>query len=356
MLARVKPFAHSTVLFWLAAWPAACTSWGKFWQTPELPKITSYMIPAINATGIITGNQISVIAPTLTALSPQVATFTTTGQSITVSGVTQQSGVTSNDYTAPLIYQLTGADGGTATYTVTLTAPRVYGGSRLRLWLRADSLALADGADIASWNDESGIANHMAQATVDQRPIFRSGRVNGLPVVSFTDLANSTMSGPASGFTEARNGSFFAVFALTANTDERILMHFAGAGNENGRQYDFTEPPDSKFQLGRNGLGWGYTSTTNLGLGSFKAVSVVQSSDTIVAEFWNGDLIHQQFISCCGIYAFGATNFLSNGNLEGEIAEIMYFDTALSQVEQDKVFCYLNTKYNLASTRRVCDS
>lgn len=129
---------RSGILWVIVLAASHCNSWGKFWTTTELPKITSYSIPAINATGIITGNQISVIAPTLTALSPQVATFTTTGQSVTVSGVTQQSGVTSNDYASPLIYQVTGADGGKATYTVTLTAPRVYGGSTLRLWLRAD--------------------------------------------------------------------------------------------------------------------------------------------------------------------------------------------------------------------------
>lgn len=357
MLARVKPFAHSTVLFWLAAWPAACTSWGKFWQTPELPKITSYMIPAISATGIITGNQISVIAPTLTALSPQVATFTTTGQSITVSGVTQQSGVTSNDYTAPLIYQLTGADGGTATYTVTLTAPRVYGGSTLRLWLRADSLALADGTDIANWNDESGTGNHMAQATAGQRPLFRTNRLNGLPVASFTDAANSTMSGPANGFTGTTNsGSFFAVFALTANTGLRYFIQLAATpAGQFGRQMDFTDP-DSRIQMGQNACGYGYISPANFDVGTFRAVSIVQTGTSNIAEIWNGDLIGQQSPTSCATYAAGSLNILSNGNVEGEIAEIMYFDATLSQIEQDKVFCYLNTKYNLASTRRVCDS
>ena len=338
-------------------WAAlGCNSWGRFWDPTQKPKITAYSIPAINATGIITGNQISVIAPTLTAISPQVATFTTTGQSVTVAGVSQVSGTTSNDYTSPLIYQITGADGSTATYTVTLTAPRVYGGSTLRLWLRADSLALADGTDIANWNDESGTGNHMAQATAGQRPIFRMNRVNGLPVASFSDAANSTMTGLASGFAQPSNGSFFAVFALTANTSARVLMHFAGAGNQNGRQIDVTEPPNSQIQLGRNAQGWGFTSTTDFGLGTFRALSVVQTSTSNIAESWNGDLIHQLTPPCCTIYDFGTANFLSNGNLEGEIAEIMYFDSTLSQVEQDKVSCYLDTKYNLTSSRRVCDS
>ena len=47
---------------------------------------------------------------------------------------------------------------------------------------------------------------------------------------------------------------------------------------------------------------------------------------------------------------------VSNANFEGDIAEVMFFDSALSQSETDKVFCYLNTKYNLSSTRKVCES
>ena len=336
---------------------AGCTSWGKFWQPGEVVKITAYSIPAINATGIITGNQISVIAPTLTTLSPQIATFTATGQSVSVAGVAQTSGVTSNDYSSPLSYRVTAADGSAAIYTVTLTAPRSYGGSSLRLWLRADSLALSDGTQIATWSDESGTANDLSQATAGQRPIFRTNRVNGLPVASFTDAANSTMTGPDTNINDQSNGSFFIVMAVTANSTARNIMTLHGA---QGRAFDLNDAPQTSFIQGRNGVGYNYVSAFDFGLNNFIAIGSVQVATTSVNEIWNGDLKATGAVSCCATYDTTGTgtnnNYLSNGNLEADIAEILYFDAALSQVEQDKVFCYLNTKYNLASSRRVCDS
>ena len=317
----------------------------------------SYSIPVISATGIITGTQISVIAPTLTSLSPQIATFTTTGQTVTISGVAQVSGVTSNDYTSPLIYTITAADGTTQNYTATLTAPRSYGGSSLRLWLRADSLALSNGADIANWNDESGTANHMAQATVGQRPIFRTSIVNGYPVARFTDGANSTMTGPDTNINDQSNGSFFIVMAITADTSLRNIMVLHGP---QGRSFDLLNGPANSFAQGRNGVGLNYTSAFDFGLNNFIAIGSVQVAATSVNESWNGDLKASVTPTCCSTYDTTGSgqnsNYLSNGNLEADIAEILYYDSALSQTEQDKVFCYLNTKYNLASTRRVCDS
>lgn len=352
MLSRLKPLFVSALAFCLCG----CTSWGKFWLPGAGAKITAYSIPAINATGIITGTQISVIAPTLTTLSPQIATFTITGESVSVAGVPQTSGVTSNDYASPLIYQVIAADGSSQNYTVTLTAPRSYGGSSLRLWLRADSLALSDGADIANWNDESGSANHMAQATVGQRPIFRTGRVNGMPVASFTDAANSTMTGPDTNINDQSNGSFFVVMAVTADTSARNIITFHGP---QGRAFDLTDGPPTSFIQGRNGVGYNFTSAFNFGLNNFVAIGSVQVAAISVNEIWNGDEKTSLGLLFATYDTNGSgsnTNYISNGNLEADIAEILYFDAALSQTEQAKVFCYLNTKYNLASTRRVCES
>jgi len=343
------------LLIFLSYSTASCTSWGKFWLSEKA--ITSYSIPAINAVGIITGRQISVIAPTLTSLSPQAAVFTSTGESVTVAGISQTSGITINDYTTPLNYKVRAADGSEADYTVTLTAPRIYGGNSLRLWLRADSLTLANGASIANWNDESGIANHMAQATVAQQPIFKTARVNGQPVASFTDTANTTMTGPDTNINDMSNGSFFIVMAVTASTTLRNIMVLHGP---QGRSFDILDGPSSSFAQGRNGVGLNYQSAFDFGINSFVAIGSVQIATSSVTEVWNGDLKATGSLSCCGSYDItgsGAnTNTLSNGNLEADIAEVLYFDAALSQVEQDKVFCYLNTKYNLAATRRVCDA
>lgn len=65
-------------------------------------------------------NNLSIFAsvPTGTDVSNLVATFITTGASVTVSSTTQLSGVTSNNFTLPVVYTVTAADASTKNYTV----------------------------------------------------------------------------------------------------------------------------------------------------------------------------------------------------------------------------------------------
>lgn len=90
---------------------------------PPSPKIISEF--SINGTaGIISGNTITVNLPVATNRSSLVAVFTSSeGSTVFVNGVLQESGVTANNFTNPVIYTVRGADGTTATYTVQVTAP-----------------------------------------------------------------------------------------------------------------------------------------------------------------------------------------------------------------------------------------
>ncbi len=81
--------------------------------------ITAYSINGI--TGVITGNAVSVTMPFGTNVTGLIASFTTTGASVLVGGVTQISGVTTNNFTSPVVYTVRAADSSTATYTVTVT-------------------------------------------------------------------------------------------------------------------------------------------------------------------------------------------------------------------------------------------
>lgn len=96
-------------------------------------EITSFSFPYVTWTGdktgnaygtTISGNSITVKLPY--GSTTMVAAFATTGASVTVGGVAQESGVTSNDFTNPVTYRVTAADGSTQDYTVTvLFAPAV---------------------------------------------------------------------------------------------------------------------------------------------------------------------------------------------------------------------------------------
>lgn len=69
----------------------------------------------------INGTAIAATVPYGTDVSALVATFSTTGTSVAVGATTQVSGSTPNDFTSPVSYVVSAADGSTTTYIVTVT-------------------------------------------------------------------------------------------------------------------------------------------------------------------------------------------------------------------------------------------
>jgi len=98
-----------------------------------VPKsISEYRFLAANNAGLaaditarINGTSITATVPSGTRVTALVATFATTGASVSVGGIAQVSDATANDFTAPVIYRIAAADGSTQDYTVVITvAPR----------------------------------------------------------------------------------------------------------------------------------------------------------------------------------------------------------------------------------------
>jgi len=81
--------------------------------------LTSFALDGMK--GTITGNAISVVMPYGYPKTNLVATYLTTGTGVSISTTPQTSGISSNDYTLPLIYTVTAADGSMANYTVTVS-------------------------------------------------------------------------------------------------------------------------------------------------------------------------------------------------------------------------------------------
>lgn len=74
-----------------------------------------------NVPGVISGTTISISLEAGTSPMGLVATFTTTGDAVTINDVTQFSGTTANDFSSPLTYTVTAEDGTSQNYTVTVT-------------------------------------------------------------------------------------------------------------------------------------------------------------------------------------------------------------------------------------------
>ena len=78
-----------------------------------------------DASGLISGQQVTLMLPAGTNASGLKATFSASPLSnVTVNGARQESGVTANDFTRPVTYRVTAEDGSTADYTVSVTVAK----------------------------------------------------------------------------------------------------------------------------------------------------------------------------------------------------------------------------------------
>jgi hypothetical protein len=98
-------------------------------EDPDPPSVrgkelTSFGIQLPSAEGLIDASTstVTVEVPAGTDLTGLVAVFTTTGSLVTVAGADQESGVTPNDFSTPLSYEVTAEDGTSKTYMVTVRA------------------------------------------------------------------------------------------------------------------------------------------------------------------------------------------------------------------------------------------
>ena len=114
--------AKTNAARWLALLLPAVLALGCGGSNPSSDKaITAYSLAGASGDINETAKTIAVGLPFGTSVTALVATFTTTGTAVAVGTTAQVSGTTPNNFSSPVAYLVTAADGSTATYTVTVT-------------------------------------------------------------------------------------------------------------------------------------------------------------------------------------------------------------------------------------------
>lgn len=220
--------------------------------------------------------------------------------------------------------------GGRIHYDVASFSPDSLSG--LKLWLKADALALNDNDAVASWTDSSGLGNHAVQATEAAKPTYKTAIVNGKPVLRF-DGTDDFMAAPAitaaSGMTcfcvgkvtlATNFGMFFvlngAAFELRQNSTLGTAQLFAGAGTVNGT----------------DALGWHVYSFSSNG----SNLSQLWTDGTSNGTRADGPV--------CGTPAIGA-RLAAVLPMNGDIAECLLYDSSLSVANRQSIEAYLKAKY-----------
>jgi len=108
--------------------------------------ISAFRVAGVNAVIAEAAKTITVAVPNGTSLTALTASFTTTGTTVTVGSVVQTSGTTANNFSTPVAYTVTAADGSKAIYTVTVSQVTAKGPAPVQLGSAGDFAILAQSA------------------------------------------------------------------------------------------------------------------------------------------------------------------------------------------------------------------
>ncbi len=231
-----------------------------------------------------------------------------------------------------------------------LTGLDNYPGSRVftplalspALWLKADaglyqtaggSAATADGDPVGQWQDQSGNARHLAQATASQRGTLKLAIQNGKPVVRFDGADDFLQVATFTEQTQPNTAVLVAKSSETATT--RVLMD----GGTSGLRHEI-------FQFSSNfSVSAGTAAYTGVAVpAAFFLLSVLfngASSEAWLngASIWTGSLGTDLLDGCTlGSYYAGLGVFW-----QGDVGELLIGDfTAGGRVQLES---HLRTKW-----------
>jgi methionine-rich copper-binding protein CopC len=219
----------------------------------------------------------------------------------------------------------------TTTWTFTTITPPPAGVTGLALWLDASQLTgLSDGATLNTWNEMSGLGNHATRTT--GAPTYETNELNGQPVVRFP-----VGNGASFGFPRMTNiRTVFWVMKQQNYGELRFLLgdttnfHFH-RGIESPATIWHSVHTSSSIRNGTTSLNGLTVNGTTTPLPSGWNLLSVTTTDVVTASTLSRDRTFDR-------------------SWEGDIAEVLVYNRALSAVESEQVGGYLTAKYAMTTS------
>lgn len=233
------------------------------------------------------------------------------------------------------------------------------------LWLSANNncytnagttLATNNNA-VEQWNDRSGNAKNAIQTTTANKPVYKTNGLNGLATLVF----NGTTSGIASqNLTTSSNPSFFVVakyldWGTTTNGNPGLLQ---GSPSGNGYSAATANKIVGMWTNRTSQMIWGrgrqsnatardIPQTTALNLNQFYVISQIFSG-TNIQQYVNGAAAgNVSYDGTLGTWADLRIGGQAAEALNGEMAEVIMFNTPINFAQRIIIENYLAAKYGL---------
>lgn len=253
-------------------------------------------------------------------------------------------------------YKIAGATkGGSPNYTATISPSSISG---LAMWYKADALSLNNGDNINSWTDSGPNLRHMPKHTV--APTYTSSFLNGKPGVKFPGASTTCFYTASIGQTWTSGITAFWVGNASGSLGNFgiLCMNAGGLDYQTGETYmwhgGWAGGPPAGTNLAWRGAG-GTEITTDWYSNAIWKSSIQQTGSNVIKKiFRNGvNLETNTFAAAGGISptncVIGARAVAGPGDnpFKGVMAEMIVYNTKISDADEDAVTSYLNTKYSV---------
>lgn len=251
----------------------------------------------------------------------------------------------------------------------------------LALWLRADLGVTIVSGRVSSWADQSGNGRDATQATAALRPILVANEINGESVIRFASdaatMAYNLLTTPSFQSFPSNSGSLFFVCKKLVTGDDfgQILGTFNGVIDADAKwdvsfnidgvdgNYKYYTFNYTLFYPGEGGIGTTLTPTGDAkkyGWTNEFLMFYMQKTASDNSFIWhnakevdaaNGNPIMIDGPPLAMPINIGADSLnvgpTTTSGLNGDIAEIILFDRALTNIERQRVEQYLSKRYAL---------
>lgn len=238
--------------------------------------------------------------------------------------------------------------------------------TNLRLWLKANTgLTLSPATQVQTWADQSGNSLNATQATVSLRPLQITNRVNFNPTVQF-DGADDYLS-IATGIVGTATYNNFNVFAVTRTNVISSSSIFYEDQSGGGRINAHAPWSDNVFYWdagsasGSQRLSTGWASSTGVNyLWSLTSSTTATPSGLRQDIYRNGAILANDnnmssFTGNNSAMIVGAFA-TSSGFYNGEIAELIMYNGALTAATFQRINSYLALKYGITLDQTIAQN
>ena len=308
-------------------------------------KFFAYLTPEITSAAtdsVTSGTSVSFQITAVNSPTSFSATGLPTGLSINTStGLITGTPTTPGTFTANVTAtNSNGTESASLVFTVAAPSPYATG---MALWLNADVGVTAPGGYVSTWLDQSGNHNDAGQATSGNRPQLISGALNTHSVIQFTASSGQYLTLPSLLSSGSPGEIFVVVKAASGTTTTNRGLYHMGIG---GCEY-----PNISGDIVD---GFGSTSNYTVGLApsgitNYSIYNI--SMSTVGAGEWTAqfDGLTLKHSTANSPYFPTAPVLGSDGGLtfDGEIAEVILYNSVLSAAQRATNDQYLTWKYNL---------